>query len=64
MDAAGRTMSYLLRHTRRDARMTAAAYVSSHHERVTMMRGPYTGRLGRAESLASPTREVIWRVSR
>jgi hypothetical protein len=28
------------------------------------MRGPYTGRLGRAESLASPTREVIWRVSR
>ena len=39
--------------------MTALAYVSSHHKRVTKMRGPYTGRLGRAESLASPTRAVI-----
>jgi hypothetical protein len=59
MDAAGRTVSALLRYTRRDGRMTAAGYVSFTPQRVTRMRGPYTGRLGRAESLASPTREVI-----
>ena len=59
MDAAGRTISSLLGDTRRDARMTAAAYGFVTPQRVTRMRGPYTGRLGRAESLASPTREVL-----
>jgi hypothetical protein len=56
MDAAGRTMSEGIRTNLPRWRNDGAGLALFAPQRVARMRGPYTGRLGRAESLASPTR--------